>query len=360
MKFRRFIWFVIKSIVYFPFRVIFPTRVINKKEFRKHRGKGVLVCCNHKSMIDGPLLFMLFFWRKKRFLVKPSMFDTKFKDRNMRALGCYPVERGKDLALMKATKEMLKEKCAVMMFPEGMRAFNPEDALALRNGAAMIAIMNGVPIVPMVFRRTPRPFRFNALKVGTTISTEEYQGRKMEKSDLAEVSGKIQSAMAGLLDGWEVNRKPKWWETQESVIARGIMIRDGKLLVIKRVRDGQEYYVFPGGHIDEGETARDAAVREVAEETGVETTPIRLLYKYAYDGGLQSYYYCMYKTGDVRITDAEEYTDTSRNMGTYEPMMLDLKDIKKTDLRPNCVRDQLVIDIGKCGVHLARATKYVK
>ena len=86
MKFLVGVWFVIKCILYVPFRIVFPTRVINKRELRKHRGKGVVFCCNHRSYTDGPLVFILF-WRKKNFFVKPSMFNTKFKNANMRALG---------------------------------------------------------------------------------------------------------------------------------------------------------------------------------------------------------------------------------------------------------------------------------
>jgi len=352
-------WYILKTILYIPFRLVFWTRVINKKELKKHRGKGIVVCCNHKSLNDGPLLYFMFFWRKKRFLVKPGMFDTKFKNRNMRALGCYPVERGKDLSLMKYTKEQLKEKRAVFMFPEGKRAFSPEDALALRNGAAMIAIMNNAPIVPMVLKRAPRPFRYSPVKIGKTISVEQYQGKKMEKSDLAELSGKIQSAMAGLLDGFEVQRKLAWWETKESVIARGIVIKENKLLVIKREREGQVYYVFPGGHVDEGEVARDAAAREIAEETGVATMPTRLMYKHTFNV-LESYYYCSYKSGNVGKTDAHEYTDTERNKGTYEPMLVPVEELKTLDLRPNAVRDRLIADIEKYGINLARPPMYVK
>jgi len=329
------------------------------------------------------LLYILF-WRKKRFFVKPDMFNTRFKNWNMRALGCYPVERGKDLALIKHAREMLRQNNAIMLFPEGMRAFSSEDALALRNGAAMIAIMNNVPVVPMVLRRAPRLFAFNALKVGATISTQEYQGRKMEKSDLADLSGKIQTAMAGLLDNFEIKRKPKWWESQESTIARAIVIKDEKLLVIKRVKgtyqnDTKEkglpnssdaechlirpldtYYVLPGGHVDAGETTREAATRETLEETGITCAPVRLLYKTKFRDDLESFYSCTYKTGTAGATDAPEYTDPDRNSGTYEPTLLPITELENIDLRPNCVRDQLILDIKKYGANLARTPKYVK
>ncbi len=47
----------------------------------------------------------------------------------------------------------------------------------------------------------------------------------------------------------------------------GIMILDGQL-VLRRTRKGE--YLFPKGHVDPGETLEQTAIREVAEEVGVE------------------------------------------------------------------------------------------
>jgi len=52
-------------------------------------------------------------------------------------------------------------------------------------------------------------------------------------------------------------------------IARGICIVDGKLLVC-RSKGGSTSYL-PGGHIEFGETGRDALRREMLEETGLES-----------------------------------------------------------------------------------------
>jgi len=51
-------------------------------------------------------------------------------------------------------------------------------------------------------------------------------------------------------------------------IARGVAIVDGKLLLC-RARGGATSYL-PGGHIEFGETGREALVREIREELGVE------------------------------------------------------------------------------------------
>ena len=49
-----------------------------------------------------------------------------------------------------------------------------------------------------------------------------------------------------------------------------ILQENDRVLLIRRVRDGVEYFVFPGGGIEEGETPEAAAVREMKEETNLE------------------------------------------------------------------------------------------
>ena len=50
-------------------------------------------------------------------------------------------------------------------------------------------------------------------------------------------------------------------------ISRGVCVKDGKLLLC-RAKGGKSTYL-PGGHIEFGETGREALVREVHEELGV-------------------------------------------------------------------------------------------
>ncbi|MBR0057601.1 MAG: NUDIX domain-containing protein [Kiritimatiellae bacterium] len=52
-------------------------------------------------------------------------------------------------------------------------------------------------------------------------------------------------------------------------IARGICAKGGKVLLCKGRRAGNLY--FPGGHIEFGERGAEALVREVLEETGLES-----------------------------------------------------------------------------------------
>ncbi len=52
---------------------------------------------------------------------------------------------------------------------------------------------------------------------------------------------------------------------------RGVIIRDGKIALVHSLR--YDYYKFPGGGIDEGETHLDTLIREVREESGLVVIP---------------------------------------------------------------------------------------
>lgn len=53
-----------------------------------------------------------------------------------------------------------------------------------------------------------------------------------------------------------------------------IIKKDGKVLLVKRGHEPfKGYWCFPGGHIDFGETAEQAVIREVKEETGLTFKP---------------------------------------------------------------------------------------
>ena len=53
-------------------------------------------------------------------------------------------------------------------------------------------------------------------------------------------------------------------------IARGVCVVDGKILLCK-AKGGKTAYL-PGGHIEFGETGRQALVREIKEELGLDST----------------------------------------------------------------------------------------
>ena len=48
-----------------------------------------------------------------------------------------------------------------------------------------------------------------------------------------------------------------------------IVVRDGRLALIERMRAGRHYWVIPGGGVEDGESVAEAAQREAEEELGL-------------------------------------------------------------------------------------------
>jgi len=100
------------------------------------------------------------------------------------------------------------------------------------------------------------------------------------------------------------------------ISAGGVVVRGGEVVVIvptRRASDGTRVLGLPKGHIDPGETAVQAAAREVREETGIVAEPVRELgearYWYRRNGQTigksVSFYLFRYLGGDTDDHDDE-------------------------------------------------------
>ena len=66
-------------------------------------------------------------------------------------------------------------------------------------------------------------------------------------------------------------------------VAGIVPMNDGLILMhrknVVRNQDYQEYYTFPGGHLEEGETLEEGVIREIKEEYGIDVKVIKKLYE---------------------------------------------------------------------------------
>ena len=112
-----------------------------------------------------------------------------------------------------------------------------------------------------------------------------------------------------------------------------VLIQNNKVGLIKRIREGSVYYVFPGGGIEEGETPEVGAKREALEEVGIEVNIQECIAKVSFNG--TQYFFLTEITGGIfGAGKGEEYTDENRNRGTYLPMWIDIDELSSINVKP--------------------------
>ena len=98
----------------------------------------------------------------------------------------------------------------------------------------------------------------------------------------------------------------------------GGVILDGRKVLLVQVKNmkGKKIWTFPKGHMEPGETPRQAALREVLEETGYRAQIIRPVIRVKYAFTFQGNYirktvqwYLMTKLGRIGKPDASEILD---------------------------------------------------
>jgi len=122
----------------------------------------------------------------------------------------------------------------------------------------------------------------------------------------------------------------------DHIQSRAIVIRNGKILVMFRRKNKEEYYVIPGGHMRDGETPEETATREVEEETTVKINTLKPAYEitdYAGKRPNKEYYFTAeWQEGEPILSGEESGRSDESNF--FLPMWIPLTDVPKLLLYP--------------------------
>jgi 8-oxo-dGTP diphosphatase len=126
-----------------------------------------------------------------------------------------------------------------------------------------------------------------------------------------------------------------------------VLVEAGRLALIRRVREGHTYFVFPGGGVEPDEAIEAGARREALEELGLEVVLERLVAEVRFDaptGESRQVYFWAHRTkgrfGTGTGPEMEGRYPAER--GTYHAEWVALDKLAAVDVRPRILADQLL------------------
>lgn len=101
-----------------------------------------------------------------------------------------------------------------------------------------------------------------------------------------------------------------------------VIIKDNKILLMRRIKKGQEYFVFPGGGIKDNESEENAIIREVKEELSLDAKIDKLLFQIENRGQEELYFLIKEFFGTLKLGGPEKERMNKDNQ--YYPEWIDL------------------------------------
>jgi len=202
------IFWICWVLLWLPLKIMFPTKIVGKKNFPK-KGQSAVLTCNHYSNWDAEIV-QISFARRMYYLFKSELLKNRFMGWLLKKWGGYPVDRqaaGGDMAATKFVLGRLKENKIVCLFPEGTRNKTENDELqALKSGAIVFATKTESPLIPMMLAKRPRAFHRNTLIIGEPIAFDFENPKKPSKEEIAAATEKLSIAMQKLQDDYNAKK----------------------------------------------------------------------------------------------------------------------------------------------------------
>lgn len=179
-----YLYHIGKALLSILFKVIFRLSVKGKENFPKH--EGVLLCSNHMSNFDPPILGVAA-PRIVRFMAKQELFKNPFLNWLLTSIGGFPVKRGlADKQALRKGLDFLNSGEVIGIFPEGTRSKTGELGKGLA-GAGFFALRSNAVVIPCAIIGNYRPFRKMKVVFGEPINFTKLKNEKASAKEATEV-----------------------------------------------------------------------------------------------------------------------------------------------------------------------------
>lgn len=126
-----------------------------------------------------------------------------------------------------------------------------------------------------------------------------------------------------------------------------IILRGKQVLLMHRIKAERDYFVLPGGSVEDGESLISACRREITEETGLDVTIARELCAFENKGREEYYFLAVFQGGQPCLGEPERSRQSEENQYILE--WHEVSEISELNLRPEAIREMIMAYIEHAG-----------
>jgi len=121
-----------------------------------------------------------------------------------------------------------------------------------------------------------------------------------------------------------------------------IIVESEKILLVHRIKPNKDYFVLPGGSVEENEDNVSALIRETKEETSLEIEVDKLLWQVnnEFDERTQYIYLVSKYSGNLELGSPEKERQTVENKYVLE--WHDINDLKTVKFFPSEIKTDIL------------------
>lgn len=119
----------------------------------------------------------------------------------------------------------------------------------------------------------------------------------------------------------------------------GIVLNGESVLFMYRNKNGREFYVIPGGHMQEGEKAEETLAREIMEEASIKVKNVKLAFEFKdyVKENFDYYYLCELESGTLQLGGEEVQKNSPENV--YELKWIPFNEIAELNILPKAAKE---------------------
>lgn len=173
------------------------------EKYRKKLVGGMMIAANHNGFFDPLILAAVFWYRRVYYLIGEAVMRDKLREVLLTGAGGIKVDRTvTDLQAVKKAVSYLKDGRPLVIFPQG--GIVPEgEVQQLKNGAALMALTGGVPILPVYIAPRRHWYNRQTVVIGEPFDPAALCSKKIPSTaDFEKISQTLAEAMNACAEGF--------------------------------------------------------------------------------------------------------------------------------------------------------------